>query len=532
MAKKKMRVFCGLLTATALFFPILHSDAGAESPFDDIAGSYAKEQILDLYSHGIVSGMGNNQFEPTKNVTRAEFITMLDQTAHLQPLIHSTPAFSDVPSYLWSFGWIQSGVSLDLIKGKSETTFEPESPISRQEAATLFIRALEPDKAGTEADSGFIDDQDIAPWASAYVKEAQTEGYMSGYQGYFRPNDPMTREEAAIVLDRVEQKSRINGTPSDSKIAIAWQYNEPKDQFEEHVQASTWINTIAPGWFYLDGADSIADQGDSDLSSWAHRNGLKVWPLIGNHFKTADTTQLITSAANRAQVIQQLLNYAKIYSVDGFNLDFEAIDPSHRDDYSLFVKELAYALHAQHLQLSVDVPPDLGDEWSDPFDYVSLAASADYLVFMGYDEHWDGDPTAGSVSSLPWFKDGLDHLIQKVGTGKIIAGLPLYSRDWYAEGQQMNSDELTLAEQDHRIQTAQSQVLWNTALGQYVASYTIGEQDHTIWMEDSRSLSLKYQYLINKGIAGSAYWSVGDENPDIWKALENIVLIQNLQKAH
>jgi spore germination protein len=530
MTKKKMRALRSILAATALFFPILHSDAGVENPFDDIFDSYAKEQIIDLYSHGIVSGMGNNQFEPKKIVTRAEFITMLDQTAHLQPLNHSTPAFSDVPSYLWSFGWIQSGVSLDLIKGKSKTTFEPESPITRQEAATLLIRALEPNSVGEESNTGFQDDQEIAPWAKNYVLTAKTKGYMSGYAGYFRPNDSMTREEAAVVLDRIAQLYQTNGSVrSDSKVAIAWQYDESKDQFEQHVQSSAWINTISPGWFYLDGSNALIDQADVNLSSWAHRNGLKVWPLVGNHFNTMATTQLLTSSENRSIVIQQLVNYAKKYNIDGFNLDFEGIDPKNRGDYSLFVKELSTALHAQQRTLSIDVPPDLGSEWSEPFDYVSLAGSADYLVFMGYDEHWNGDPTAGSVSSLPWFTDGLDKLIQEVGAGKIIAGLPLYTRDWYVNNQHMTADELTLAEQNRRLQTEPSQTIWNSILGQYIARYVKGGVTHTIWVEDPRSLSLKYQHLLNKDLAGSAYWSVGEENTDIWKALKNSSLLKAIQ---
>lgn len=61
---------------------------------------------------------------------------------------------------------------------------------------------------------------------------------------------------------------------------------------------------------------------------------------------------------------------------------------------------------------------------------MELGKAADYIVMMGYDEHWAGSSIAGSVASLPWVRDGLLELMKEVPSHKIILGVPYYTREW------------------------------------------------------------------------------------------------------
>ncbi|MND85439.1 Spore germination protein YaaH [compost metagenome] len=143
---------------------------------------------------------------------------------------------------------------------------------------------------------------------------------------------------------------------------------------------------------------------------------------------------------------------------------------------------------------------------------------------MGYDEHWSGGVYPGSVASLPWVENGLNTLIADVPGSKIILALPFYNRDWIvnSKGLSPSSEDITLSEQANRVANKNSAVKWDQKSGQYTFSYWKSSTQHKIWLEESRSLSLKYKMALENNIAGFAYWSIGGETADIWTTLRNV----------
>ena len=502
--------------------------AGAQTnPFTDIGGSYAQKQILDLYARGVVSGKGKGLFDPHAPITRAEFVTMMERALGVQPLNSPVPSFHDVSRDYWAYPYVQAGTALGIVSGTGPDVFQPMISVKRQEVAAFLVRALERNQAGRQApgELPFADAAAISPWARLLVAEASRLGLMKGDAVGFRPLDPITRAETAVVLWRVLQDPRwINAQLTSARAAqiqLGWQYNQPVQEFEQRVQASGVINTVAPRWFFLEANGAVSDVAEPELVTWAHANGKRVWALVGNHFDKDITHEHIGSLDARAALVEQLLSLAETYHLDGLNIDFEGFYPEDRDNFSAFIAELGTAMRDQGLTLSVDVPPTGLFEWIEPFDFALIGGYADYVVLMGYDEHWVGHPRPGSVSSLSWYQDKMDQLIALVPAQKVIAGLPLYTRDWYERGGRNNSTDLLIPAQIELLQRTGAKTNWDPGTGQYVARYTQIGVEHTIWVEDSRSLAQKLQVGLDHGVAGHAYWHMGGDTPDVWKSLLN-----------
>jgi spore germination protein YaaH len=495
-------------------------------PFDDIANSFAKNEIVDLVKEGVVDGTGNRKFEPKKNVTRAEFVTMTDRLFKLAPVEANMPSFSDVSAKSWYYGWVEAAIQLGVVEGKSKTQFMPAARITRQEVAVLIVRAMKVDPGNSGTGLPYKDANKVAPWAAPYVLAARTLGLMDGADGKFRPMDDMTREEAAAVLDRVLQdkvwSQAIHKTPNPG-IQLGWQNGLTTSQFKEQIKGSS-VNTLVPRWFFLENNQALlSNYTDSNLIPWAKQNNKKIWAMLGNHSDSALTHQILSDATKRKSVIQKLTGYVNTYGLSGINVDFENVIPEDRLALTAFISELGTNLRAVGAKLSIDVSPDLGTDWTEAFDYAALGRYADYVVLMGYDEHWAGDPVAGSVSSFPWVKSAVNRLLSVVPASKTILALPFYTRDWMLQSGGALSEELTLIQQGQRIRSVAYNRTWDYSLGQYVVSYNRQGSQHRIWVEDGRSLGLKTMMAAQRGVAGFAYWYIGAETLDIWTSLSNAI---------
>ncbi|ANS73366.1 hypothetical protein AWM70_01185 [Paenibacillus yonginensis] len=505
--------------------PAVSFAAGTSQVFQDIDGSFAKDAIMDLYQRKIVEGTAPGTFSPKKALTRAEGTKAMLELLKLQPVGGGIPAFQDVPKTAWYYGYVQAGVYLNLAQGKGSGKYRPADGVTRQELAVWLVRFLKQNAAGGSLSSLYSDAAQVADWAASSVYTVQKLGLMEGADGRFRPKAVVTREEMAAVMDRiVTNRTYANpiSAPVSQPIQLGWQYGQTDAEFKASVSASN-INVISPRWHFLNADGTFVDSTETALISWAKSTGRKVWPLVGNRSNQQMTHAMLSNPGLSERAAASLTAYAAKYELDGLNLDFENVLPADRAYLTSFIANLAGKLHQTGKKLSVCVSPDLGTDWTAAFDYAALAKSADYIVLMGYDEHWGSDPAPGPVASLAWVQSGLDKLLKQVGAGKVILGLPLYSRDWLvsSNGITISAEDLTLSEQNTRISRYGIYPSWKSALGQYTAAYQLNGGRHQLWFEDSRSLTLKYQLGQSRRVAGFAYWSIGGEHEGLWKALNN-----------
>lgn len=501
------------------------ASAEAELPFGDISGSYAKNEIIDLYNKKIITGTSENSFSPQGLVSRAELITMLGRLLKLEPVNSPISPFTDVGRNAWYFGWIQAAVQLELAGGTSERTFTPGQPVTRQETAALLARAFKQTGSAAAVLAVFRDSSTIATWAGGAVAAVSNLGLMKGDQtGAFRPAAPITRQETAVLIYRVLQQQRwVTELEGDKnpQIVMGWQYGQTAAQYQNSILQSN-VNTLSPRWYFVGGTGTVSDSTVASMVTWAKNNGKRIWPMVGNRFDQAATHQLLSSTAARTAAVNQLAALVSKYDLDGLNLDFENVAAADKAVLTAFVTQLAGKLHALGAVLSVDVSPDLGTDWTEAFDYAALGKQADYMVMMGYDEHYTGSPTPGSNASLPYVQQAVSKLLQAVPAAKVILAMPLYTRDWtLKQGSVLASSvELSLTEQNQRVSSYGLRPVWNSTLGQYVVSYT-GQLKHTIWLEEGRSLTAKFNLAARQKLAGIAYWHIGGESPDIWTSIGN-----------
>lgn len=169
--------------------------------FTDIVNSWARPEINQMASRGLVKGISTTQFGPTQSVTRAQFVTMLVRAFGWQNTTGKLSFKDNIPDYAKDA--VTIAVSKGIVDGYSDQTFRPNERITRAQMAAMLDRALKlPPAAISEK---FADDKQIPQWAKAAINKNQAAGLLKGSDGKFRPNDTATRAEATVVIYRMIQ---------------------------------------------------------------------------------------------------------------------------------------------------------------------------------------------------------------------------------------------------------------------------------------------------------------------------------------
>ncbi len=174
--------------------------------FDDIGGHWAQGNIQSLAAKGVVAGVGNNLFDPERNVTRAEFVRML--LVAFETVLPADAAtdvtFHDVPADAWYAADVNKGAALGFVTGYPDETFKPDNQISREEMAVMvskFVDSVKLDLKESVQAIAFTDADDIGGWAVSHVSRVQKMGIVNGMEdGRYAPQENTTRAQAATIV--------------------------------------------------------------------------------------------------------------------------------------------------------------------------------------------------------------------------------------------------------------------------------------------------------------------------------------------
>ena len=177
---------------------------GTGLPFTDVpADRWSYPYIKQLYDAGVVSGTSATTFEPTANVTRAQFVTMIAGLAGADVSGYASGPFDDVQTGSWYAPYVNWAAASGIVSGTSATTFEPAAEISRQDMAVMLYNYAQ--QAGVQLKqttvTPFTDEGSIAAYALPAVQALHSAGVISGMpDGSFQPQATTTREQACVVL--------------------------------------------------------------------------------------------------------------------------------------------------------------------------------------------------------------------------------------------------------------------------------------------------------------------------------------------
>ena len=341
-----------------------------------------------------------------------------------------------------------------------------------------------------------------------------------GYIGYI--DKKKVGEAEKKKFERRFKKEEYSYLTMDSKVNMVWHQVTSTDAnayFADATANMTGVNVISPTWFYLtDTSGNIASIASADYVSQAHEKGLQVWGLIDNFTQEVSTTETLSSTAARQNIISQLIQAAQDVGMDGINVDFESLSEDVGTHFLEFLRELSIECHKNNLVLSVDNP--VPEDFTSHYDRAEQGRVVDYVIIMGYDEHYVGSE-AGSVASLPWVEQGIQDTLDEVPAERVINAIPFYTRLWRTTGGNVTSEAIGMDQAQQTIVDNNVETYWDKTTSQNYGKYDIDNSTYQIWLEDAQSVAEKVKLVSKYDLAGVSAWELGFENNGIWQVISD-----------
>lgn len=281
----------------------------------------------------------------------------------------------------------------------------------------------------------------------------------------------------------------------------------------------------------------FSDQYVKDLITIAHRNNIKIIPVVHNLlYKNGDTkiskdlvSQMLSTKENRSIFINNIIKLIEKFNFGGVNIDIEDVYIEDSSKLSDFYTELGKELHKRGYYLSASVPSRVSDEpfnpFSDPFDYGVIGKAVDEFVVMLYNEHgWPGSGP-GPVVSIGWMDRVLKYALTKMPREKIIAAVSVFGFDF-----NLTTGENTYVTYEMAMDLAEKynkEIIFDEKTQTPMFAYVDEKgHEHEVWFENTESILAKYKKAWDLGIKGIALWRLGMEDKGIWNMFEKDVTVK------
>ena len=340
----------------------------------------------------------------------------------------------------------------------------------------------------------------------------------NGVFGYVKKNHLKNIVEAERVSNFI--KPDYTSISMDEKVVLGWHQvttSAANSGMDKVVANTSGLNVISPTWFKLsDNKGNYTSIASKDYVDAAHKKGLKVWPLIDNFSTEISTLKILSSSENRKNLIANLMSDVEKYDFDGINIDFESLTQDNAPHFIQFMRELSVSCRNSGVVLSVDVP--IPASYNMYYERDELAEVVDYVINMGYDEHYSGSDE-GSSASINFVKNSITDSLVEVPKEKLINAVPVYTRVWTKENSKVSSSALGMSAAANWVKETNIELTWDDEVGQYTGQTTIGSARKYIWLEDERSMKLKMDAIKEEDLAGVAVWKLGLEPKEIWNVI-------------
>ena len=142
--------------------------------------------VMWMHQMGYMEGVGGGRFAPQATVTRAQLVTLLSRVRPdlLTENYSDDPVYSDVPADAWYAKAVCWANSAQVVRGYPDGTFRPNDPVTREQLAVMLMRCEKPEQAAPEdALDGFADAADVSAYAQSAMRWAVSNGILQGVGG-------------------------------------------------------------------------------------------------------------------------------------------------------------------------------------------------------------------------------------------------------------------------------------------------------------------------------------------------------------
>ena len=398
------------------------------------------------------------------------------------------------------------------------TEFGNKDVVTAQKKAAVRWKAGIKSPILTNVDKGTVmyvleESEDVGDWTKVLTKD--------GFIGYVKNNriSDVTQEE--VVAPEFEEPE-YTSISKDYTINMTWHQvtnMEANNYLLNKIADTKGLTTISPTWFSIADTDgNISSLASQSYVTYAHQQGLEVWGLVDNFKDGVSTYETLSKTSSRQRLVNQLIAAAIQYGLDGINVDFELITQDCARAYIEFIRELSIMCRINGIILSVDnyVPTAS----SDHYDRAEQGVFADYVVIMGYDEHYAGSEEAGSVASIGYVQQGIEKTLSEVPKEKVINAIPFYTRFWKTDADgTVTSEALGMNDADQKVKNNNAEPVWDDTTKQYYVEIEYDGATYQMWMEEETSIEEKMKLIKQYELAGVSSWRLGYERSSIWDVI-------------
>ncbi|MCA1950701.1 MAG: glycoside hydrolase [Treponema sp.] len=210
----------------------------------------------------------------------------------------------------------------------------------------------------------------------------------------------------------------------------------------------------------------------------------------------------------RSNLIEQIVIAAKPF--DGVNLDFEAVLTEDKEHFISFLRALKTKIGKKTLSVAV---PARTKKVVEAYDYELIAAVADRVIVMAYDEHWSGSKP-GSVASMLWCEKVADYALKTIGSKKLVMGLPFYGRAWGESNPSRAYRFSSLSKLMEEKGIQETRRVDGSVYFEYNELIKV-----QVYYEDHRSVHQRAELYYTQGVSNIGFWRIGQEDQKIWQFL-------------
>lgn len=282
------------------------------------------------------------------------------------------------------------------------------------------------------------------------------------------------------------------------------------------VVIAEWLSVTDPSGHVVH-ADR---EHEANLRKWISQNApaTQIYAHVNNYHRDGQTwtgaaaAAMMSSAEARGRFVNEIEAYIVDVGLPGVVLDLEELPPAARSAYVLLAHELGKRLRPLGKRFIIQVPAG-----NAAYDYAGLAAAADGVIVMTYDEHVElGAP--GPIAGQGWFEAQLRDIARLIPKSKLIVSVGSYGYDWSAYGK---GREISVAEAWELLAETKSTLSFDQRSLNPSFSYRNDstQAHHQVWFLDGVTSYNQVAAALALEPSGLALWRLGTEDSSVWPSL-------------